>query len=186
MHLTSFVQNTVNGLNSLLDQNGVIKILGSEGEITDTLVTFSDRGASQSDIRAFESHHQLSLPADYKKFLTLHNGARIFDILLDGVNIGGGLHLFNLNEIDTELKDEELYEDVSGIPVGHLLEECDLIIDRERLKEGDPNYLYLLEDGLEYKPLDLNFEIFLDRYVLCHGQPFWEWRYYTVENYYRT
>lgn len=79
-----------------------------------------------------------------------------------------------------------LYEDVSGIPVGHLLEECDLIIDRERLKEGDPNYLYLLEDGLEYKPLDLNFEIFLDRYVMCHGQPFWEWRYYTAENYYRT
>ncbi|WP_412094932.1 SMI1/KNR4 family protein, partial [Bacillus haynesii] len=124
MHLTSFVQNTVNGLKSLLDQNGVIRSLGSEGEITVALVTFSDSGASQSDIRAFESHHQLSLPADYKKFLTLHNGARIFDILLDGVNIGGGLHLFNLKEIDTELKDEELYEDVSGIPVGHLLEEC--------------------------------------------------------------
>ncbi|WP_261382067.1 SMI1/KNR4 family protein [Bacillus licheniformis] len=186
MYLTSFVQNTVNGLKSLLDQNGVIRILGSEGEITDALVTFSGSGASQSDIRAFETHHQLSLPDDYKKFLTLHNGARIFDSLLDGVNIGGGLHLFNLKEIDTELKDEELYEDVSGIPIGHLLEECDLMIDRVRLKEGDPNYLYLLEDGLEYKPLHLNFEIFLDRYVMCQGQPFWEWRYYTAENYYRT
>ncbi|ARW54062.1 uncharacterized protein S100027_02066 [Bacillus licheniformis] len=68
MHLTSFVQNTVNGLKSLLDQNGVIRILGSEGEITDTLVTFSDSGASQRDIRAFETHHQLSLPDDYKNF----------------------------------------------------------------------------------------------------------------------
>ncbi|WP_412096261.1 SMI1/KNR4 family protein, partial [Bacillus licheniformis] len=129
------VQNTVNGLKSLLDQNGVIRILGSEGEITDTLVTFSDSGASQRDIRAFETHHQLSLPDDYKKFLTLHNGARIFDNLLEGVNIGGGLHLFNLKEIDTELKDEKLYEDVSGIPIGHLLEECDLMIDKDKLKD---------------------------------------------------
>jgi len=37
MHLTSFVQNTVNGLNSLLDQNGVIKILGSEEIIDDVI-----------------------------------------------------------------------------------------------------------------------------------------------------
>ncbi|TWJ45707.1 hypothetical protein CHCC5027_2448 [Bacillus paralicheniformis] len=102
------------------------------------------------------------------------------------MNIGGGLHLFNLKEIDTELKDEEFYADVNGIPIGHLLEEFDLMIDKEKLKNKDPNYIYLLEDGLEYKPLNLNFEIFLDRYVMCHGQPFWEWRYYTAENYYRT
>ncbi|MEC0839262.1 SMI1/KNR4 family protein, partial [Bacillus atrophaeus] len=28
--------------------------------------------------------------------------------------------------------------------------------------------------------------IFLDRYILANGEPFWEWRYYTAENYYRT
>ena len=185
MYLTNFVHNTVNGLKSLLDSNGVIKLFGSEGEVTETLVTFPAYGASYEEIQNFESKHQLSLPKDYTKFLTQHNGARIFDIISDGENIGGGLHLFSLEEVEEQLGYVELFEGVNGIPIGHLLEECHLMIDKNRIDQGDPNYLYLFEDGLEYTPLNLNFEIFLDRYIMCQGQPFWDWRYRTAENYYR-
>ncbi|ASB89427.1 MULTISPECIES: SMI1/KNR4 family protein [Bacillus] len=183
--MTNFVHNTVNGLKSLLDSNGVIKLFGSEGEVTETLVTFPAYGASYEEIQNFESKHQLSLPKDYTKFLTQYNGARIFDIISDGENIGGGLHLFSLEEVEEQLGYVELFEGVNGIPIGHLLEECHLMIDKNRIDQGDPNYLYLFEDGLEYTPLNLNFEIFLDRYIMCQGQPFWDWRYRTAENYYR-
>ncbi|MCY8565307.1 SMI1/KNR4 family protein [Bacillus sonorensis] len=184
--MTNFVHNTVKGLKSLLDSNGAIKLFCSEGEVMDTLVTFPDYGAPNEEIQNFESKHHLSFPEDYTKFLTQYNGARIFDILSDGENIGGGLHLFSLEEIEEELGYVELFEGVNGIPIGHLLEECHLIIDKDRLNQGDPNYLYLFEDGLDYKPLNLNFEIFLDRYIMCQGEAFWEWSYRTAENYYKT
>ncbi|CAI6288200.1 hypothetical protein C7M30_04117 [Bacillus subtilis] len=59
------------------------------------------------------------------------------------------------------------------------------MIDKDKLDKGDPNYLFILAIG-EYTPLNLNFEIFLDRYIQCNGATFWDWRYYTAENYYRT
>ena len=73
-----------------------------------------------NDIQSFEAKHQLTLPQDYQKFMTLHNGAKIFEILSDGENIGGGLQLFSLEEIEEELKYEDLFEDINGIPIGYL------------------------------------------------------------------
>ncbi|MCI4139540.1 SMI1/KNR4 family protein, partial [Bacillus vallismortis] len=32
----------------------------------------------------------------------------------------------------------------------------------------------------EYTPLNVNFEIFIDRYIQSNGATFWEWRYYTA------
>lgn len=186
MYVTNFVHKTVNGLKSLLDEKGAIKLFCSEGDIMEFLVTFSQDKATLNDIQSFEAKHQLTLPQDYQKFMTLHNGAKIFEILSDGENIGGGLQLFSLEEIEEELKYEDLFEGINGIPIGYLLEECHLMIDKDKVNQGDPNYLYIFESGLEYNPLNLNFEIFLDRYILANGEPFWDWRYYTAENYYRT
>ncbi|KIN36570.1 hypothetical protein B4068_2169 [Bacillus subtilis] len=135
------------------------------------LVTFSSDKATLNEIQSFETKHQITLPEDYQKFITLHNGAKIFEILSDGENIGGGLQLFSLEEIEEELKYEDLFEGINGIPIGHLLEGCHLIIDKDKLDKGDPNYLFILAIG-EYTPLNLNFEIFLDRYIQCNGQLF--------------
>ncbi len=68
----------------------------------------------------------------------IHNGAKIFEILSDGENIGGGLQLFSLEEIEEELKYEDLFEDINGIPIGYLLEECHLMIDKDKVNQGDP------------------------------------------------
>lgn len=186
IYLTNFVHKTVNGLKSLLDEKGAIKLFCSEGDTMECLVTFSPDKATLNEIQNFEAKHQITLPEDYQKFITLHNGAKIFEILSDGENIGGGLRLFSLEEIEEELKYEDLFEGINGIPIGYLLEECHLMIDKDKINQGDPNYLYIFESGLEYNPLNLNFEIFLDRYILANGEPFWDWRYYTAENYYRT
>ncbi|MCY8177511.1 SMI1/KNR4 family protein, partial [Bacillus inaquosorum] len=82
--MTNFVHNTVNGLKSLLDEKGTIQLFCSEGDIMECLVTFSPNKATLNDIQSFEAKHQLTLSEDYQKFFTLHNGAKIFQILADG------------------------------------------------------------------------------------------------------
>jgi hypothetical protein len=184
--LTNFVHKTINGLKRLLDEKGAIKLFCSEGYIIESLVTFSPNKASLNEIQNFQSNHKFTLPEDYVKFISQYNGAKIFEILAEGENIGGGLHLFSLEEIEEELKYEDLFEGINGIPIGYLLEECHLMIDKDRVNQGDPNYLFIFESGSEYNPLNLNFEIFLDRYIMSNGDTFWDWQYYTAENYYRT
>lgn len=51
MPLTTFVDKTVNGLKSLLDHNGTIKLFGSGGDITESQVIFPDYGASEDEIQ---------------------------------------------------------------------------------------------------------------------------------------
>ncbi|AOY07524.1 hypothetical protein BKN48_20310 [Bacillus subtilis] len=104
--MTNFVHKTVNGLKSLLDEKGAIQLFCSKGDIMEFLVTFSQDKATLNDIQSLEAKHQITLPEDYQKFMTLHNGAKIFEILSDGENIGGGLQLFSLEEIKEESQEE--------------------------------------------------------------------------------
>jgi hypothetical protein len=168
--LSHFIQNTLSGLKQLLNNNDQMKSVAEEGEVYTVSCSFNPP-IKTSEIETFESEHDIKLPEDYKAFLKLHNGARIYESVDDdGVNIGGGLHL---------------YISEHGIPIAHLLEDCYLILDIEKLKSTDPNYLNILE-FTDIKILNLNFEIFLDRYIISQGVPFWSWPIYTAENYYRT
>ncbi len=60
-----------------------------------------------------------------------------------------------------------------------------LFVNSQNQNARDPNYLWF-RGFIEYEPMKLNFEIFLDRYILSQGSSFWEWNIYTAENYYRT
>lgn len=52
MYVTNFVHKTVNGLKSLLDEKGAIKLFCSEGDIMEFLVTFSQDKATLNDIQS--------------------------------------------------------------------------------------------------------------------------------------
>ncbi|MCY9257511.1 SMI1/KNR4 family protein [Bacillus spizizenii] len=184
--MSHFVDKTITGLTNLLDPNGHIKLFCREGEISEFAVTLSDKGVTEADIQVFENSNGIQLPTDYREFLKACNGARIFETLFNGQRVGGGLHLFSLSELQENLSYLDLFEGVNGIAIAHLLEECHLVIDHERLKQNDPNYLFIFEDGLDYRPLHLNFEIFLDRYIMSQGETFWEWGHWTAANYYKT
>ncbi|MDG4849132.1 SMI1/KNR4 family protein [Peribacillus frigoritolerans] len=181
--MSHFVHNTLSGLKKLLDNNEQMKTISEEGEVYTVSCSFNPP-IKTSEIETFESEHDIKLPGDYKAFLKLHNGARIYESVDDdGVNIGGGLHLFSLDEVK-EAQELELMEGL-GLPIGHLLGDCYLILDTEKLKVGNPNYLNILE-FTELASPNLNFEIFLDRYIISQGVPFWDWPIYTAENYYTT
>ena len=181
--LSHFIQNTLSGLKQLLNNNDQMKSVAEEGEVYTVSCSFNPP-IKTTEVKMFESEHDIKLPEDYKAFLKLHNGARIYESVDDdGVNIGGGLHLFSLDDIKETQEVEYISE--HGIPIAHLLEDCYLILDIEKLKSTDPNYLNILE-FTDIKILNLNFEIFLDRYIISQGVPFWSWPIYTAENYYRT
>lgn len=181
--MSYFVQNTLTGLKNLLNKNDQMKTILHEGEVQNVSCSFN-APVQTAEIKKFENKNNIKLPKDYKAFLTLHNGARIYDLIDDdGTNIGGGLHLFSLNKI-IETQENEYISD-HGIPIARLLEDCLLILDKEKLKDGDPNYLNILE-FTDIQILKLNFEIFLDRYIISQGVGFWSWPIYTADNYYRT
>ncbi|MDF9759375.1 hypothetical protein OKW24_001148 [Peribacillus simplex] len=70
-----------------------------------------------AEAEIFENENNIKLPEDYKTFLTLHNGARIYELLDDdGEKIGGGLHVFSLGEI----KEVQEIDYLSEHGVGHL------------------------------------------------------------------
>ncbi|MDM5210675.1 SMI1/KNR4 family protein [Peribacillus sp. NJ4] len=181
--MSHFIHNTLSGLKELLNKKDQMKTVSDEGEVGNVSCSYN-APIKPTEVEMFESENNIKLPEDYKAFLTLHNGARIYELIDDdSVNIGGGLHLFSLNEVKEAQELEIIGE--QGIPIGHLLEDCFLILDKEKLKVEDPNYLQILE-FTELSSLNLNFEIFLDRYIISQGVPFWSWPIYTAENYYRT
>jgi hypothetical protein len=159
-----------------------MEIISYEGEVREVTCSFNTE-AITAEIEKFENENS-KLPEDYKAFLTLHNGARIYESIgEDGGKLGDGLEIFSLNEIKEHQEIEYLSE--HGIPIAHLLNDCYLILDTEKLKVGDPNYLNIME-FTDLSSLNLNFEIFLDRYIISQGEAFWSWPIYTAENYYTT
>jgi hypothetical protein len=163
------VQNTLTGLKEIMDDKGQLKV-SYEGEVYDVACSFNSP-IDLKEIEIFEKENHMKLPEDYKTFLTLHNGARIFQLTdEEGQKIGGGLKIFSLDEIK-ELQEIEMFNEM-GIPIANLLEDCYLYLDIDKLKEGNPNYLNILE-FVDLSPLNLNFETFLDRYIISKGEIFW-------------
>ncbi|MDQ7864910.1 SMI1/KNR4 family protein [Peribacillus frigoritolerans] len=82
----------------MLDNNDQMKTISEEGEVYTVSCSFN-APIKTTEVEMFESEHDIKLPEDYKALLTLHNGARIYESVDDdGVNIGGGLEIFSLNE----------------------------------------------------------------------------------------
>ncbi|WHY58665.1 hypothetical protein [Peribacillus simplex] len=72
------------------------------------------------------------------------------------------------------------------IPIGSVLDGT-LAISIKKLKTQEPNYLLNFDIPSEefFEDIQLNFELFLDRYIMTQGNDFWNWNTYTAENYYR-
>ncbi|UAL53825.1 SMI1/KNR4 family protein [Bacillus sp. OVS6] len=163
------VQNTLTGLKKLLDDKGQLKV-SYEGQVYTVVCTFNSP-TNLNEVDIFEKENNIKLPEDYKAFLSLHNGARIFQLTDEkGEKIGGGLTIYTFDEI-RKLQEIEMFNEL-GIPIANLLEDCYLYLDIDKIKAGDPNYLNILE-FIDLSPLNLSFEAFLERYIKSRGNQFW-------------
>ncbi|MCK2000774.1 SMI1/KNR4 family protein [[Brevibacterium] frigoritolerans] len=183
----SFITQTLASFKNKLDGDLRMIVSGPEGENSNIVCSFN-HPATKEQIEEFEKKKGWILPEDYKAFLFIHNGCMLFEhIDEDGDRVGGGLWLHSLEEIESAYKDmqaDEPDKPLPFIPIGSVLDGT-LAISIKKLQE--PNYLLNFDIPSEefFEDIQLNFELFLDRYIMSQGNDFWNWDTYTAENYYR-
>lgn len=131
---------------------------------------------SEQELQDFISCTQIQLPVDYFEFLRLHNGARLFDIMF----------LFKLKEVQNKVGIIGYFPE-NWYPIGSGYDGQYLIIDMEKVRKGENDYLIwwgssIIDDAMY---LNLNFELWLDRFIIAQGTQFWLWPIYNSKNYYR-
>ncbi len=170
-------------LKEQLDTEGKLKIITEEGNIEIAQCSFQDP-ATAEEIKKAEKEFKFEFPDDYKQFLLTHNGATIFSMLdEEGNEMGGELWLFSIDEIREALDDYDIKKG-EYLPIGSVLDQS-LAICSKPLKKNSLNYLGIAETVDEYEPIQLNFELFLTRYITSSGQNFWEWSWIDADKHYK-
>lgn len=133
-----------------------------------------NEGVSISEIDRFEQENGISIPSQYKEFLTNSNGADIF-VCDDG---NSGYHLFSLDELFSETK---------WIKEAYDLQSNDLVFmeplfspnfmmfsgnDHQKIVFGDTG-----EQNDDWVRLSMDFNYFILRLYWSNGSSFWEWYY---------
>lgn len=142
--------------------------------------------ATSGEIERFEAEFNLNLPEDYKTFLQHHNGAQLFNQVcsmgsLGEIDVGGGITIYSLDEIRSNPSriNSKQFEIASGSKIR-------VILDCNRYINGTQNYLLVAAENeplCEAKKIYCNFDLWLERIILTGGEPFWEWSWYTADNY---
>jgi hypothetical protein len=129
--------------------------------------------ASEAEILSLIETTGWMIPKDYQEFLLLHNGASLFKAEMSAMK------LHSIKELLTYFEEyEEFYKYAypkSWYMIGtyHGYGEY-LFIDSERVKQGNRDYLVIVEEG-DIQRIPLNFEEWLDRFIVCQGEHFWSW-----------
>lgn len=177
----SIVLQTLNALKKRLNENNnILQIQGEQGYLYKAKCTFNPP-ASDEEINDFEKQTGLIIPLDYKAFLKISNGCRLFD----DINWGGEIELYSLKQIIELNRHYEQYEGCYDIAY---IYQDNIVVKSESYSNNKRNYLFWksqIESFEEVKPLDMNFELWLDRFVVSQGSKFWWWSIYTAENYYK-
>ncbi|PAD11666.1 SMI1/KNR4 family protein, partial [Shouchella clausii] len=93
--MSSTLKEILDSLKEALNEEGKIKsLLTSEECFCSFNVPVSENHLSQ-----FEKDQGIKIPSDLKEFLSLHNGARIYESMYSGEPAGGGLELFALDQM---------------------------------------------------------------------------------------
>ncbi|WP_054403093.1 SMI1/KNR4 family protein [Paenibacillus solani] len=183
MEIFNIVELSLTGLRKRLDKNDSLLIQGQHGYCEPARFTFA-AGAESGDIDDFFHSLKLAVPWDYKQFLLRHDGARLFEHPF----YGGGMELFGLDEIRRHYID---YDYIHMIPDGWYPIGSDngdmLFIDSNQCHGRASNYLYwtemlFVDSAIE---IEMNFERWLERLIICNGAHFWEWKRETSESYYQ-
>lgn len=171
-----FLKHTLDALKTQLDNNK-LKVISHQGEIQTVGFNFNIP-LDYNFLKKVKLNKNWYLPDDYETFLLEHNGAKLFELYLGNTNIGGGLLLYSLEEI--QKVQQNLGMDNDYYPIGYVHEEHLMI---KNSKENNKNYLYF--GHLEKRPTNMNFELFLDRFIVSNGSNFWDWPRLDAESYYK-
>lgn len=170
----TLLEETLGALESRLEKNPVFHIHREEGYTFDAVFEFF-KGATEKEIIELETALNVPLPADYKEFLLRHNGAQLF---IDTTGYGGcTFELLSISEVIEYCSYMDYPEGWFGIAYG--FDGGILVVNTNEIKNNkrNSNYLYWLDCcpvELADK-LNVNFEEFLDRFIVCQGTDYWKW-----------
>lgn len=164
-----------------VDHNNQRILIQHNGHLIKAISTVNPP-ADEMDIAHFEKQIGYHLPKDHHSFLLEYDGAHIYQMILDsGVNGGGGLKLYSIQEMKENLYYMEVYP--GFLPIGEVDQQY-LTISLEAIQIKDVNYLYRIDYIEEPHALNLNLHLFLDRFVVAQGLQFWDWPIYSAASRY--
>ena len=166
------VKQTLSSLQKrLAENNDIIQVQNENGHLYNAKCTFN-HPASDTEIAMFEKQTGFILPTDYKEFLKITNGCRLFD----DVRYGGEIEFYSLEKIiEYNHNRTEEYEGCYDIAS---IYQDNIVINSHFVLQNENNYLFwksYLETFKEAIPLNMSFEIWFDRFVVCQGTKFWWW-----------
>ncbi|MDQ0112464.1 SMI1/KNR4 family protein [Paenibacillus harenae] len=174
------INKTIGSLKKRLENNNeLLELQLGEGYLTQATCKFNEP-ANENDLLEFQKKLGYKLPEDYFNFLTICNGCSLFD----HPQYGGEAYLYKWQDIE-DATYEEPYE--GYIKIAYIYQD-NIVIDLKAYREGSHNYLMVkghIDHFHEARPLNMNFELWFDRFIICQGDKFWNWSMYTAENYYR-
>ncbi|MDE8565499.1 SMI1/KNR4 family protein [Anoxybacillus rupiensis] len=181
--MSSLLQLTLSALKKRLADRPSIQIQQESGYVTEVRFLFN-APALEWELVKFEETNQLFLPKDYKEFLLMHNGAKLF---IDEKS-GASFEVLSISEIQEDHQSLDYPE--GWYPIAYGLESSVLVMN---LNEINPHkrsneYLFWLEPGesIEHAtPLSMNFEIFLERFIISQGVEYWNWPAYKARHFYK-
>jgi len=169
---------SINSLKKRLENNELLELQLDEGYLTQATCKFSEP-ASENDLLEFQKKLGYKLPNDYINFLMITNGCSLFD----HPQYGGESYLYKWQDIK-----KVTYEEPNDgyLKIAYIYQD-DIIIDLKAYNNGSNNYI-MVKGHIDYfheaRPLNMNFELWFDRFIISQGVKFWNWSIYTAENYY--
>ncbi|MDR9507684.1 SMI1/KNR4 family protein [Brevibacillus agri] len=173
--MSNRVLNVLNALKKRINEHQTL-IQQTYGEVFNVQFTWNE-SASIEDVESICRTTGWVIPDDYKSFLLIHNGASLFS------SEGSCFRLHPLSEIKEYFNDYHHNEDVLYkfayppewymIGTYHGFGEY-AFIDSDRVTQGRTDYLIFVEEG-SITRTKLNFEEWLDRFIVCQGEHFWNW-----------
>jgi hypothetical protein len=168
------IGNTLTSLKNRLEPKGHLQLQVEGGYLYFARCVFYDP-VLDYDLEQFMQKINVQLPVDYIQFLKNTNGCKLFD----DVKFGGEAVIFSLKVLI------KFYDENNN---GYLKIACiyqdNIYIDLKSSINRLPNYI-MIGDHQEYRPLNMNFELWFDRLVVSQGAKFWEWTWDSAEHYYK-
>lgn len=143
--------------------------------------TFSfSKPALLNEIEEFEAETDLKLPEDYKFFLSLHNGMELYKDIEESAP---HWHIFGVDEIQDAL---QKFPTPDHVYVIAKFSETLICVNSDYVEQGRKDYLFdqsIYTSARDHgEPLNLSFELWLDRLLVSQGDQFWLWNGITPEN----
>ncbi|WP_285769010.1 SMI1/KNR4 family protein [Peribacillus sp. SI8-4] len=168
--MTGQVEEAINLMKKRLAQKDLSIEMKGEGIIYQSTCTFNSP-ASDEEIQSFEKKTGLHLPGDYKEFLKITNGCRLFE----SRKSGGENDLYSLEDI-INYTYEVPYEGCFKVAC---IYQDNIVINGGAIAMGDKEYIMVkghLDDFEEGRKLHMSFAEWIERFLSDQGEKFWDKR----------